>query len=880
MRPHYEETPTSPPPFAGLGHDDAHANGGVASNVGGGGHVEVGSKRAGHRPAAEYEAERRDTDGNFDGWHFGSFDMGVDGVLRMRGGWEAGGDGGSWRSAEERRMMGMRGSSPLDIPWNPPLHSGLPLEEEWIGHGGGARVAGVGGHRRSQDKEGSWHDASDGSTHEGVGRSLRSGKAGIVKSTGDKKQAGSGIFLSGGGGGGSRSGNGNGRGAWRAGLLAILTTMTLLACGPTAVAANDNMCAVVGFCDNTGSICTNLNGSYVCGCPAGCNANASCVGASTYHSNGSVADEVWVDGVLSNGTCSCKTGYSGNGTLGGSCLNLNECKVGGYCNGDGAVCFDTDGSFMCACPGGCQQGANCTVRTTYNFDGTVLSAVLGSTTVNETFAEATLVNGTCTCNNGTVASGAVCQDIDECFNSTRCNATGGRCLNTYGSYQCVCRSGYDGAYTSGCIEVCKGGCDLNAACINSTNATSGMTLVNATTGLSIKQCKCNSGWLGNGATGNCRNENECLRPGINAYCPLTGGMCVDTVGSFVCGCGAGWSGEYGNCENKNECTLKTANCASVAACNDTQGSFTCACPSPWYTSPNNGVTCAGVAPCEAKTDKCAKVGANCTSIFIPGNSNMSASFSHTCACMKGWEGNGTMCLDVNECSRGTHNCPTTTSTCSNTVGSFQCACTSPGYIDQVDYPGISGPKGLSCEAYGACEVRTDECDVSAKCTTMLDPTYWARRCNQTLNTTMNQAISNANASLCNRSNTSFYPFDPVSYNQSLGYNCTCNTGFFGGGKGADTCFDVNECASWTYQNLCASRGGAVCNNTYGSFQCICKVGFAAGDQTRVVPAGQTCADVDECTSKLYPDNCFKSSSLAGSKPSTCTNTEVGCAREA
>ncbi len=72
-------------------------------------------------------------------------------------------------------------------------------------------------------------------------------------------------------------------------------------------------------------------------------------------------------------------------------------------------------------------------------------------------------------------------------------------------------------------------------------------------------------------------------------------------------------------------------------------------------SPSQACTPTQAATCDAHADCTLELGAP------------------VCTCTEGWTGPGDICIDVNECTGGTHNCDAN-ATCTNTQGSFTCAC--------------------------------------------------------------------------------------------------------------------------------------------------------------------------------------------------------------
>ncbi|XP_067332079.1 latent-transforming growth factor beta-binding protein 1 isoform X2 [Channa argus] len=153
---------------------------------------------------------------------------------------------------------------------------------------------------------------------------------------------------------------------------------------------------------------------------------------------------------------------------------------------------------------------------------------------------------------------------------------------------------------------------------------------------------------------------------------------------------------------------------------------------------------------------------------------------YTCHCYEGYrlDDAQTTCIDVDECLEDLSLC--FGGRCKNTEGSFLCVC----------------PQGFLVDKLGTSCVDIDEC---------------------------------VNRTVCPSG---------ICFNVPGSYACgTCSSGFLA--KGGQ-CVDIDECQD---QRVC-TRGH--CLNTEGSFRCLCGPGFkqsAAGDQ---------CDDVDECVDTASP----------------------------
>ena len=132
----------------------------------------------------------------------------------------------------------------------------------------------------------------------------------------------------------------------------------------------------------------------------------------------------------------------------------------------------------------------------------------------------------CVCLQGYKRKGEFCEDLDECLNAP-CGEHAD-CVNTVGSFQCVCHAGFKQQNTTSCVDVNECGtnflndkgypaCGENAVCENLPGS---------------HTCYCPPGYKFSSNGFNC--YHVCRR------C-LHGGTCV---GEYSCDCLAGYSGEF------------------------------------------------------------------------------------------------------------------------------------------------------------------------------------------------------------------------------------------------------------------------------------------------------------------------------------------------
>ncbi|KAB0392291.1 hypothetical protein E2I00_009428, partial [Balaenoptera physalus] len=386
---------------------------------------------------------------------------------------------------------------------------------------------------------------------------------------------------------------------------------------------------------------------------------------------------------------------------------------------------------------------------------------------------------------------------DECLRDP-CKGRG-RCVNRVGSYSCFCYPGYTLA-TSGATQECQDidECEQPEVC-------SGGRCTNTE---GSYHCECDQGYV-MVRKGHCQDINECHHPGT---CP--DGRCVNSPGSYTClPCEEGYRGQSGSCVDVNECL--TPGVCTHGTCINLEGSFRCSCE-PGYEVTSDEKGCQDVDECASR--------ASC-----PAGLCLNTEGSFTCsACESGYWVNedGTACEDVDECEDPQSSC--LGGECKNTAGSYQCLCP----------PGFQLANGTACEDVDEC-VGEEYCAPRGECLNshgsffcLCAPGFASTEGGASCQDVDECAVTDR----C---------LGGQCVNTEGSFNCLCKTGFQPSPESGECpgyhvaptgdCADIDECANDT---MCGSHG--FCDNTDGSFRCLCDQGFETS------PSGWDCVDVNEC----------------------------------
>uniref|UniRef100_T1IWC6 EGF-like domain-containing protein n=1 Tax=Strigamia maritima TaxID=126957 RepID=T1IWC6_STRMM len=553
----------------------------------------------------------------------------------------------------------------------------------------------------------------------------------------------------------------------------------------------------------------------------------------------------------------CPSGYRPN-LIARTCVDINECEESNHNCTINQECINRIGGFYCQtiiirdCPLG------------YKFD--LLSKSCKD--IDECLESLNNCPPSHTCVNipGNFVCHAICQpgfindpndprqckDIDECAEGIdACNRDRETCINSVGSYRCVshkldCEAGYQFDSSAGnCVDIdecaeSRHNCYLpSQICVNTQGA------FECVSG-DIQECS--QGYRFDPSSESCIDVNEC-QTGEQTCTPSQ--RCDNTIGSYTCvrttGCGTGYTlnAQTGNCEDDDECELGLDNCGSLHSCHNNLGSFRCVlkvCPAGFRLE-SNGLCLPIVCTTGFEIDATG----SCVDINECTQSNI-CPFSYACVnsigsykcekrnfCGDGFEVVGTRCVDVDECTRGTHKCRAG-QTCVNRQGNYACQCPI-GYLmnSRRECEDECARYGRICTDNGICENT---------------PGSYICRCNSGF-TQSGDGKTCIDVDECEAS----FVCHQKCINTWGSYQCACNQGYTLA-EDSRTCQDIDECSLWRGRgHLCIG----ICVNEPGSYTCNCPDGYKLGADKR------TCHDINECS---QPNICRQENEV-------CLNTRGG-----
>lgn len=467
--------------------------------------------------------------------------------------------------------------------------------------------------------------------------------------------------------------------------------------GTTCVNActmSSNPCGGGGSCTATGAT------TWTCACTTGYvssgGSQPSCVNFNACTATGNAAC-LTSQGNLCNDDappstsykCDCGNGYVGDNTT--SCTDPNECLPDNPCDDDGDV-----GSAMACSPISAPgSGYNCTCDSGFDFVGGTCTSQCNAGNNPCGIGGTCTVIGTggwsCSCGLGYVSTSGI---LPTCINLNACDAEAlGNCTSFSGNgctdqappsltYACNCGNA---AYVNGtgsngkpaCVNKdecaptnhCRDGGDEGASCADHPAPATGY------------DCTCTSPTLWTlanvGGFVQCVDTDECA----GAVNPCGSGVCTNKLDGqgYSCVCDAGFTVANGNtptptCVNPNGCDDANAQTACVTSapgnlCLDNpppRVGYECDCNNAAYTLSIDRRNCVDLNACIVNhcIDEGDK-GADCVDRNPPKS-------GYDCDCSKGWQSNGTTCVDVDECSGGGNPCGK--GSCTNTKGGYQCTC--------------------------------------------------------------------------------------------------------------------------------------------------------------------------------------------------------------
>ncbi|KAK7482356.1 hypothetical protein BaRGS_00026375, partial [Batillaria attramentaria] len=310
--------------------------------------------------------------------------------------------------------------------------------------------------------------------------------------------------------------------------------------------------------------CTNTIGSYRCSCDPGFDLEAdgfTCTPRTDCATNNTCP--------TSNGGCSVQAEVPDycntiDNLCEQTCTKTNDapyfecsCEIGYELNSDGRTCIE------------CQEGKY----------GDNCADTCNCRTQNTQFCNKT--NGVCECKSGWKDTDCS-QDINECADAALYSCVAdSRCVNTNGSYICVCEDGFFKASDGNCTDLDE--------CLDS-DANDCPQLCSNTVGNFT--CSCAPGYSGDG-----RNCTECpdgkFGNNCTGVCDCHPDYATCDKSNGTCHCKDGFKGDRCD-QDVDECTeVSPPPCGNNSVCTNIIGTFECSCKPGYQDLVSNGKNCVG-----------------------------------------------------------------------------------------------------------------------------------------------------------------------------------------------------------------------------------------------------------------------------------------------
>ncbi|HOW51667.1 MAG TPA: EGF domain-containing protein [bacterium] len=268
--------------------------------------------------------------------------------------------------------------------------------------------------------------------------------------------------------------------------------------------------------------------------------------------------------------------------------------------------------------------------------------------------------------------------------------------------------------------------------------------------------------------------------------------------------------------------------SALVPCNGTCDGWVttnCTCASGYKKDSNED--CVDIDECTENDNPCNDVYDSINGFYDAGATCTNTIGSYTCTCSSGFQSLGGVCRNINECLTLSNPCDNNgdeNATCSDMVPDYDCTCSSGFEFRNGGCFDIDECAGEPCKLGGDVNATCNNLNADFSCNCSAGYQDNGLTCEE-----IDECAENDDP--CdNDGDDAASCVDLVN-----GYACTCSGGFVFNEGG---CKDKDECA--LQDNPCDEQqdNDADCENTVGSYVCLCSEGFA--------PGNGTCQDENEC----------------------------------